>query len=93
MTGVRSTGPEHGLILYGAPFGSPPFVTSYLASKNQSHDRILADIGRLSDARLAFQLQRVTASVCRFTENTYGIHIYVIVACGIATEDTSLVQF
>ena len=67
-TGVtRSCGEDDGITIFGAPLGSDAYVAKFLRERLDGVREVLGNISELPDPRLAFQLQRTTASVCRFT--------------------------
>ena len=57
--------PTGGMRLLGAPLGSKSFVESFLLKKFADVDAILDIISQVPDSRIAFHMQRVTASVCQ----------------------------
>ena len=66
-TGEISTGPTDGIVIFGAPLGSPAYIRHFLDTKMAALGRVLDDISAIPDPRLAFHLQRSTAGICRFT--------------------------
>lgn len=53
------------IVLLGAPLGTPAFCSAFLTKKIYAAEMALEAIGGIPDARLAFHIQRKTASVCR----------------------------
>ena len=66
-TGEIAQGPDDGITIFGAPLGSDAYVARFLQDKLAAVAEVLENISALPDPRLVYHLQRMTASVCRFT--------------------------